>query len=99
VTLQCRYPTKRAFRTREEARQGAALIRQRVEEQGGWYNPLYPYRCPAVHGEKHWHLSRSRQGTKTCRSCGERRPAWFDSRRQEWVVYAHENCATQAVSA
>lgn len=92
---ECRYPSKRAFPTRARARLGTQDIRETVEARGGHYNTLYPYRCP---GGDHWHLSGSRQGAKDCRACGTRQPAWFDSRRREWVVYAHGECATQAVA-
>lgn len=93
--MTCRYPTKRSFHTREDARAGALHIKEYVERQGREYNALYPYRCP---GAEHWHLSSARQGGKDCPSCGGRHPAWFDSIARTWVVYAHGRCATQAVS-
>lgn len=92
--VTCRYPNKRRYATRDEARDGAETIRR---FKGGTYVTLYPYRCPGI-GPTHWHLSTSRQGTKPCPCCGQRQPAWFDKRSQEWVVYAHGECLTQAVS-
>ncbi|AXN53323.1 hypothetical protein PBI_THONKO_51 [Mycobacterium phage Thonko] len=92
---ECRYPTKRRFDTRALAREGAANIRAVVEARGEVFNTLYPYRCPSG---PHWHLSSARQGFADCGQCGTRRPAWFDSVRREWVIYAHDRCQTQAVS-
>jgi hypothetical protein len=92
--MACPYSTKRTYLTREEARAGADSIRAVVTARGGHYNTLYPYRCP---GDEHWHLSSSRQGVKSCPTCGQRQPAWFDKRDQVWVVYAHGDCLTQPV--
>lgn len=93
--MACPYPTKRWYPTRRDARYGAESIREVVTARGGHYNTLYPFRCP---GDDHWHLSSARQGAKVCPSCAQRHPAWFDSRRREWVIYAHDECKTGAVS-
>lgn len=91
----CVYPDKKLFPTRDTARGGAREIKQKVQAGGGTYTTLYPYKCP---GRTHWHLTHHRQGTKACSYCGEKRPAWYDSRRREWVVYAHGGCGTNAIS-
>ena len=97
---ECPYPRKKYFTTRQHARRAAREIKRKVEAVDGFFNTLYPYRCPASeldHVESHWHLSRSRQGAKNCPHCEARVPSWYDASEQVWVIYAHGECPTQAV--
>ena len=97
MTEHCPFPSKQRFRSREDAISGARNICMTLTQVGRTYQALYPYICPAEEGGPHWHLSSSRQATLLC-VCGERRPAWFNKERGEWVIYAHDLCPTQAVA-
>lgn len=89
----CRYPDKRYYDSEADARDGAEEIRARVFSRGQRFAPLYPYPCPSG---QHWHLSSARQGRATCPRCEVTDlPSWFDSRQQEWVIYAHGECPIQ----
>lgn len=90
----CRYPYKMHYESESEARFASEEIRARVHGRGQRFIPLYPYQCPE---NEHWHLSSSRQGTATCPRCDTPDlSAWFDHRRNEWVIYAHGDCPIQA---
>jgi hypothetical protein len=84
----CRYSSKRSYGTRQQARDGARLIRAEVEYRGGRYQTLYPYKCPDLH---HWHLSHYQQGFQTCPHCGCRTPAWRTD-LGTWVISRHNSC-------
>lgn len=83
----CRYSTKRAYASKEQATHGAYRIRLGVEAHGGVYTQLYPYACPD--NPDHWHLSHYPQGTTTCPVCEEEVPSWFGG--MVWVISAHKH--------
>lgn len=92
----CPYPKKGFYLTRAAAMEGARGIERFCETREVPYTQLHPYRCP---GREHWHLSSSRQGRAPCPTCSQPSlPAWFDERTQTWVIYAHDECKTQATA-
>lgn len=82
----CRFGTRRAYRTRADARQGARDIQAQVEYRGGTYTTLHAFKCPE--GD-HWHLSRYSQGKKRCGVCKDLHEAWNGG--EFWIMAAHEN--------
>lgn len=84
----CRYATKRRYKTRAAAVEGAELIKAEVRAAGRVYDPLFPYRCPD--GPKHWHLSHMHQSKQTCPECGKRTGAWKSDSAHGWVIAPHE---------